>query len=1131
MGIKLTQSLKVFSLLMFCLLFVNMASAVLETKSFNPNVENFGEIKINDWYGLSNKADYRLGDFDASVINVWAEGTTHLHQTTHLFTGIHFKNLLGQSGEFRETKFFIWTNESYEQEIPIYEESCHEVFNETNQTEICESIQTGSTTETKYKTYWKPYQEGEEYPEGDYLWRFEAKRKANQPVDFVLEAHGKTFDEWAWLNSSFQYRKPIDVQENSGSSLNNYSTLIYVTYDADMNSDFSDLRFSNEAGTEELGYWIENKSDSNYAYVWVKIPTLTASSETTIYMYFGYASATTQSDKNDAFWLSFSETRTQSITTNTWTNYTTQDVYFSGPWKYKTISSQVAHPNGATSGYFKWGVPGANSDLLSIGNTGCSGFQWNSVTYCRVSGIGATTYSTTNLQSPNSINGLYFLQYQLFTDTGGQISTVYDVEMTIMGYASSEPTYSIGAKELSNLLEINSISPEDYFNSSSSIVSFSGNGTDETGLYQLNLTINGTVYETVSGDGSTNLTLSSNETISDGFYEWYLTGNDDTETRNSTARSLLIDSTNPILSSAYNLTDLITLTLPINSTWHFNATDKNLDKCYYNTSDDATLQIITCNSTQTTNWTTQGSKTIQFCANDTFSHETCNTTSLDIYLIDYDQDADPRTVAESFDVTFNLTVNMTSIPTTTANLTLNNTIYSPTTIEAGSDGYYFEITIEIPDGWGNATGITQDWVWNYTIEGVANDQDTATDNITVYELAIDDCSSYGDVILNFSLNDEETNTLVNESAGANVEIDLTLTSKTNSAITLTYSNTWTNENNPQVCLPNNVLNNSQYWIDFTVGFSSTNRVWEFYYLDDGTLNSTKVFNGQTDYTIDLMDLLTDDSTSFLFNYFDQDGLPVTDAMVYVYRKYIGEGTFREVERAKADLNGDTIVHLVEEDVIYYFLITQYGEVLFTSSTYTALCQATPCTIQIEASGGSATFPTDWDLVDGGAYEISSSASTREVNLTFTTDETSTFNLTVYKYNSDGSYSPINSSTSTGTSGSILMTVPQSAGNVSFFASVVKDDVFVNSEWVDFEGKAQDRFGVTLALFIGALIILSLGLMAVTEGVGTLVFVILGVALSGFLGLVTTELSTGVNVVVYLVIAGGILLWKLTGGRR
>lgn len=603
---------------------------------------------------------------------------------------------------------------------------------------------------------------------------------------------------------------------------------------------------------------------------------------------------------------------------------------------------------------------------------------------------------------------------------------------------------------------------------------------------------------------------------------------------NSTeTREYIIDRTNPILSTANNLTDLATYTLPINNIWNYTVNDLHTDKCYYNTSENSTYSLETCNASITTSWTTEGNKLIQFCSNDTFGNEACNTTNISIYHINYTQDSTPDFIAEGMDVTFNLTVNLTNIPTTTASLVFNGTSYEVTGT-ASTNGYYFETDVNIPNDLGNTTGVSISWHWNYTIVGVITDEITATETIDVYELAIDDCSSYGDMILNFSLKNEETATIVNGSLGANVEIDLKLTSKDNSSVYLEYHNTWVNDSNPQICIPASVLNNSQYWMDFTVGFDSTDCVWEFFYMDDGTLNSTKVyetFNGQTEVNIDLMDLLTADSTSFLFNYFDEDGLAVDGSIVHVMRKYIGDGTFEEIERAKADQNGDTTVHLVEEDVIYYFIITNNGVLLYTSSTYTALCQATPCTIQIEASGESAEFVTDWDLVDGGSYIITSSASTRIVNLTYENDISTTYNLTVYKYNSDGTYSQLNSSTNIGTTGSISIHVPQSAGNVSFFATVHQDDNYINSEWIDFEGKAQDRFGITLALFLSALIILSLGLMAVSEGAGTLFFVILGVAISGFLGLMTTALSTGISMVVYLILAGGILLWKLTGGRK
>jgi len=100
----------------------------------------------------------------------------------------------------------------------------------------------------------------------------------------------------------------------------------------------------------------------------------------------------------------------------------------------------------------------------------------------------------------------------------------------------------------------------------------------------------------------------------------------------------------------------------------------------------------------------------------------------------------------------------------------------------------------------------------------------------------------------------------------------------------------------------------------------------------------------------------------------------------------------------------------------------------------------------------------------------------------------------------------------------------------FSSSVTKGEEFVNSEWVDFEQKSRDYIGITLGLLLSALLILSLGLMTISEGAGTIFYVILGVFISGALGLMTTELSTGVSVTVYLILAGGLLLWKFTRRR-
>jgi len=132
-------------------------------------------------------------------------------------------------------------------------------------------------------------------------------------------------------------------------------------------------------------------------------------------------------------------------------------------------------------------------------------------------------------------------------------------------YYSSDPTYVTGAEQSLNSLTINQNSPIDYYNSTSQSISFDCNATDETGVLSLNLTINGSVYETVTGAGTTNLSLASTETLADGYYNWYCIGDDDDGSKQSTTRYLTVDTTPfidfvtpPTLVNYTNITQEIT---------------------------------------------------------------------------------------------------------------------------------------------------------------------------------------------------------------------------------------------------------------------------------------------------------------------------------------------------------------------------------------------------------------------------------------------------------------------------------------------------------------------------------------------------------------------------------------------
>jgi hypothetical protein len=281
-------------------------------------------------------------------------------------------------------------------------------------------------------------------------------------------------------------------------------------------------------------------------------------------------------------------------------------------------------------------------------------------------------------------------------------------------------------------------------------------------------------------------------------------------------------------------------------------------------------------------------------------------------------------------------------------------------------------------------------------------------------------------------------------------------------------------------------------------------------------------NSSTPYNIDLHDLLLADSTTFLFHFTDSNGQIVQNAVVLVYRDYIGEGIFREVERAKTDNNGETHVHLVEEDVIYYFVITKDSKVLFTSATYNAKCLSTPCELSLTAS------PTDinWSIIDneGGKYSVTTNKATRVATLTFYLEKVDLVNFTIRRFY-NGAYDTVNQSSLTAQVGSISLHVPITYGNVTFYGLIYRNNTFVKWEFIDLTESGINYFG-TFGAILGALVLITIMLMAVSEGAGFIIFTSLALALMMFMQIV----DLGWLAVISLICAGGVILYKLISRR-
>lgn len=112
-----------------------------------------------------------------------------------------------------------------------------------------------------------------------------------------------------WYHSSWNYRKSIVIDHNyvSGSSnLTNFPVLINLGSDSDLAaralSNGYDLVFTSSDGTTKLSHEIDKfTSATGDLQAWVKVPTLNATSDTQLYLYYGNYAATNQANATDVW--------------------------------------------------------------------------------------------------------------------------------------------------------------------------------------------------------------------------------------------------------------------------------------------------------------------------------------------------------------------------------------------------------------------------------------------------------------------------------------------------------------------------------------------------------------------------------------------------------------------------------------------------------------------------------------------------------------------------------------------------------------------------------------------------------------------------------------------------------------
>jgi hypothetical protein len=125
---------------------------------------------------------------------------------------------------------------------------------------------------------------------------------------------------------AWKWRRAITINNSSNTNtLTNYQVL--VTLDTQslisagkMRSDCGDIRFTDSDKSTLLNYWIESGINTTTTKIWVKVPSIPASSSKTIYVYYGNSGATSASNGDVTFDF-FDDFPGTSLDTNKWNTY------------------------------------------------------------------------------------------------------------------------------------------------------------------------------------------------------------------------------------------------------------------------------------------------------------------------------------------------------------------------------------------------------------------------------------------------------------------------------------------------------------------------------------------------------------------------------------------------------------------------------------------------------------------------------------------------------------------------------------------------------------------------------------------------------------------------------------------
>lgn len=346
--------------------------------------------------------------------------------------------------------------------------------------------------------------------------------------------------------------------------------------------------------------------------------------------------------------------------------------------------------------------------------------------------------------------------------------------------------------------------------------------------------------------------------------------------------------------------------------------DYSLNKIWYNYNG---TNITLYGLSNSTNFTLKNHPfNLTFYANDSVGNLGTKFWDWDYKIFELNQSYSNATTEGNLVNFFAYVIVNETVEISSAVLHYNNTIYSGSISNLASYSITYKNNLLTPEISANTTF---PFYWTLTLDD-STIINLTTYNQTVYNLLLDNCTSYGNKLFNLTIKDEKLQTnLIN----ATLEIAINLYTSNGSTLLISLGAKYENQNPVAICSNLN-LSGTDYYMETIMKYYATDYAQEYYVIE------TSDFTPQN---ISLYDLNSTDSTAFKLTFTGIDFLPEEGVLVYVERQYISENTFKTVELPKTDTNGQTVIHLVRNDVIYNLIFIKDGVVLRRFENLRAFC--------------------------------------------------------------------------------------------------------------------------------------------------------------------------------------------------